>query len=432
MSATARRINMASDPVLPQRDLLLDPAVVAGRLASRLGASGPLTIASCERLRTKYRVGDSLRVLHRIRIGDSDYTVAARAFPEGRSERAYTRALSTVVNCAPLRAIAHDARLETVFWTFPNDRKLCGLQSLMEIPADRARSFIPAWTRSRVVAYAPEKCATAECLDERSNILAYAKIYRGDEGRRIYGVYESLRSSLHACENTLSLPRAVAYVESQRLLLLEPVAGRRMDDLRGLDLLRGYGRLGAALAMLHGLPVPAGLPPSERLQVRRLQQVAQLIFQARPDVGREVCELADELTVRSEPASETHVCLHGDVHPKNAILRRGDCLTLIDLDQAAAGPAAVDLGSLLASLAYNHLGGLLSQRDAHALGDAFLAGYASVSDLPEESAIRWHTSAALLAERALRAVNRVRPEGLARLPQLLAGAGRILQSGGVG
>jgi hypothetical protein len=41
--------------------------------------------------------------------------------------------------------------------------------------------------------------------------------------------------------------------------------------------------------------------------------------------------------------------------------------------------------------------------------------------------IHWHTAAALLAERALRAVNRVRPEGLARLRELLAVASDVLR-----
>ncbi|MDT5295051.1 MAG: hypothetical protein QOJ76_1931 [Acidobacteriota bacterium] len=432
MSATVSCINPASDPVLPQRDLLLDVEEVARRLSSRLGeGDAPLAIESCERLRTKYRLGDSLRVLHRIRVGGSDFTVAARTFPAGRSRRAYERALGTTVPCPPLRPVAHDPDIETVFWTFPNDRRIAGLRALTDVPADLSRLFLPAWTRSRVVAYAPEKCATAQCLDDESNVVAYAKIYQGDGGRSVFGVYEDLRRSLSAEESQLSLPRALAYSDPHHMLLLESVEGERIADLGGHELLRGYERLGAALATLHNLPLPEGLAPFKRLDAARVRQAARIIGQARPDVGREALALADELAARRETQSEPPVCLHGDVHPKNGVLR-GARLTLIDLDQSASGDAAADLGSLLASLSYNHLSGIITRAAARELSEVFLNGYARARELPRARSLRWHTAAALLAERALRAVNRVRPEGLMCLRELLAGADEILRAGGVG
>jgi tRNA A-37 threonylcarbamoyl transferase component Bud32 len=429
MSANGPRINLASDKLMPQRDLLLNDVEVARRLSSRLGASGPLAIDSCARLRTKYRVGDSLRVLHRIRVGESEFIVAARTFTHGASRRAYERAIGVAVNCHPLLPVVHDADLDTVFWTFPNDRRIKGLQALTNIPAELARLFVPAWTRSRVVAYAPEKCATAQCLDDESNVLAYAKVYQGDEGRRIFNIYEALRRSASSAATGLRLPLAIAYGEAHRMLLLEPIEGERIDDLRGLDMPQGYEKLGAALAALHSLPLPEGLPPSERLGAERLQRAAHIIGQARPDVLSEAHGLADELAARFESKGDAPVCLHGDVHPKNGILR-GDGLALIDLDQAASGDAANDLGSLLASLSYKHLSGLLRRARAQSLGDAFLNGYASVRKLPQASQLRWHAAAALLSERALRAVNRVRPEGLDCLHELLIEAGRILRAGG--
>ena len=429
MSAATPPINLASDALLPQRDLLLDANEVACCLASSLGTRGPLAIDSCERLRTKYRVGDSLRVLHRISVGDSNFTVAAHTFPKGRSERAYERALGMAVACGPLRPVIHAAELETVFWTFPNDRKLLRLQSLTSIPRELAQLFVPAWTRSRVVAYAPEKCATAQCLDDGLNVLAYAKIYEGDEGHRMFGVYNSLRRSLSSHADSVHLPRAITYSKADRMLLLEPVEGERLTDLQGQNVLQAYERLGAALAVLHSLPVPEGLPLFKRLEVKRIWQAARIICQARPDVRRKALDLASELAVRWKSPNEPPVCLHGDVHPKNAVLR-GERLTLIDLDQAGVGAPAADLGSLLASLSYNRLSGLLSRAAAHEIGEAFLKGYSSVRELPEQTSLRWHTAAAMLAERALRAVNRIRPEGLGCLSELLIEANNILRTGG--
>ena len=428
MTAEHSTVGMAPDPRLPQRDVLLDEREVARRLSASLGLKGRLPVSACERVRTKYRVGDSLRVLHRVRVDGRDYTIAARAFAAGESRRAYERASRVAVECAPLRALLHDAELETVFWTFPNDRKLSGLGLLRDVPPELARLFAPEWTHSRLVAYAPEKCATAQCLDERSRVVGYAKVYAGDEGQRVYETYNALGGQLSSGGAALRLPRALAYSDEHRTLLLEPVVGTRIADLAPEELPQGYSRLGAALAALHALRAPEGLPAFERLTPARVRRAARVIGAARPDVCRESSEIAAELERLYETSDGPRVCLHGDVHPKNFIAR-GGAFTLIDLDQCGAGDAAADLGSLLASLSYGRITSGASQPSAKALGEAFLSGYASSRPLPATRSLRWHTAAALLAERSLRAVNRVRPEGLARLRELLAAASDVLREG---
>ena len=71
--------------------------------------------------------------------------------------------------------------------------------------------------------------------------------------------------------------------------------------------------------------------------------------------------------------------------------------------------------------------GVVAREVEPILADAFLAGYATVAPIPASSALRWYTAAALLMERALRAVNRVRPLGLANLHTILADARDLLQ-----
>jgi Ser/Thr protein kinase RdoA (MazF antagonist) len=441
MSAACLPVGLALDPRLPQRDVLLDAREVASRLSATLGVKGQLAISACERVRTKYRVGDSLRVLHRVRVGACDYTVAARAFAAGESRGAFERAAVAALDCAPLRAVLHDAELETVFWTFPNDRRLADLRVLRDVPPELARLLTPGWARSRVVAYAPEKCATAECLDARSRVIAYAKVYAGDEGRQVFDTYRSLARRLATGGAEIAIPRALAYDESRRTLLLAPADGARIADLSDDELPRGYSRLGAALAALHSVPAPEGLQTFTRLDAKRLRRAARAIGAARPDARREASDLADDLERRrgwrDADDAATRVCLHGDVHPKNGILR-GERLTLIDLDQCGTGRAAADLGSLLASLIYNRLTADAAHPSPHSSphsagrvpADAFLSGYSSVRELPAPESMCWHTAAALLAERALRAVNRVRPAGLARLRELLVEAREILREGG--
>jgi Ser/Thr protein kinase RdoA (MazF antagonist) len=113
------------------------------------------------------------------------------------------------------------------------------------------------------------------------------------------------------------------------------------------------------------------------------------------------------------------------VHLKNGLLQARR-IALIDLDQVGVGPAAADLGSAIAGMRFNALVGDETARGER-LQQALLDGYASLRELPDRDALRWHTAAALLSERALRSVNRIRPDGLAHLGAVIADARAVLR-----
>lgn len=420
----ASRINLATDAALPQRDLLLDVDEVARRFSARLGRGGAVRIDRCERLRIKYSPGASLRVLHRIQVGSCSYTVAARAFTEGRSESAFKRAAKKAVLCGDLLPVARDAELDAVYWTFPNDRKITNLSALATPPEAIANLGDARWVESRIVAYAPEKCVTARCLSDRNELLAYVKIY-SDEEPCSGSLYDALWKNMERTGSKLRIPRVIAYSEPYRALFLEPISGRRIADLDAAKRPCGFRRFGSALAALHSLPVPDDLPAFERLDADRLRKAAEVIAQARPDVAELARRLAQELCDRRTALTDASVCLHGDAHPKNGI-HQNDSVALIDLDQAGAGAAAADVGSLLAALCYYRRSGLISSADEQELASSFMRGYAELRELPDRHSLRWHTAAALMAERALRAVSRIRREGLEHLNDLLSDSMRLL------
>ena len=104
-------------------------------------------------------------------------------------------------------------------------------------------------------------------------------------------------------------------------------------------------------------------------------------------------------------------------------------MSLIDLDQMGAGEPAADLGSLLARLRYAAVVGELTPAEAADLETRFLGGYADRRPLPSATDLAWHTAAALLVERALRAVNRLNHAALAHLSELLGVADDTLDNG---
>jgi len=413
--------SLAPDPALPQRDLLLDAEQMASRLSLLVHKGGAVAIGSCEKQRIKYRVGQSLRVLYRVGVNGDCHLIAARALPQGIKRRAVHAATPNQAAARPPSQPVYDGALNTLFWTYPNDRKIRSLDLLSEMPSALADAMGSRWTRSEVVAYAPEKCVTARCLAGNGQVAGYAKMYAGDAGQQIYQTYRQLAAS------GLPVAKALAYSDVYQLLLLEDVPGARIADLTGGDLFNGFGSLGKTLACLHNTPIPESLLPRfRRLDRDRLRHCARIISQARPDLARLVNTLADELYATSPEPTGPFVFLHGDVHPKNGIASEGR-ITLIDLDQAAAGPAAADVGSMLALLHYNWRVGYTRKARAQELGEAFVTSYGQSRQLPAANSIRWHTAAALLAERALRSVNRIRPEGLFHLEQLLADAREILR-----
>lgn len=395
---------LAIDPALPQRDLLLDETVMTEYL-SRL-VTDDFGIAGCERLRTKYRVGTSLRVLYNLHGSGRSYRIAARAFP--RTRRVSRQFTSSAELNAP--------ELNATFWIFPHDRKIKNLAVLDNIPSELRDIEGRTWTKSRIVAHAPEKSVTAQCLDDDDQIIAYAKIYAGDEGRQIFETYTHVAKA-----RQVQIPRAITYSETHRLLLLACVAGAPLSTVAQRE--DAFFRLGKALKALHGINPPASLPRATRLTPEALAGATDTISEARPDVAKQVRRLSAKLIAQYAPGKPAF--LHGDVHPKNIFLNE-DSIFLLDLDQAATGAATADLGSAIAGLYCDACTGSRTWQEAYLLKRALLTGYGASQDSPE---LRWHVAAALLQERALRSVTRIRTATLQKLPELLLAAEAALNGG---
>ncbi len=137
----------------------------------------------------------------------------------------------------------------------------------------------------------------------------------------------------------------------------------------------------------------------------------------RPDVGEATRELAETLADTFDQPNDP-AWLHGDAHLKNVVVTRQG-IALVDLDQAATGPAAADLGGVLSRLRHMRLVGAISASRERALIGCLLRGYSSLREPPDGRSIAWHLAASLLGERALRAVTRVRLEGLGHLGELI-------------
>jgi Ser/Thr protein kinase RdoA (MazF antagonist) len=406
---------LATDPALPWRDVLLDPAAVAARLAPTVGR-----IDACELVRVKYRVGESLRVLHRLRTGFRTQLVAARMF----------RGVLPPPDGAGIR----HADVDTVWWVFPHDRRLRGLDALLAPPPDLAR-LLPGgpWRGSVVVAYAPERSVTVRAHDGGPGTVGFVKVAAPGtvDVAALAGRYRHVATGLARGERPVSVPAATGFSVRHDALALAAAPGVSWRQLARHRQPAAMELLGAGLAALHGLPLdgPAarGLRTFGRLAPSRVENGLAVVARARPDVAAAAARLASALAA-ARPPEDPPVLLHGDCHPGNALFD-GERLALIDIDQAGIGQAGADIGSLLALL---HSDAILGTRRAGRPGElaaALLAGYATVAPLPSPTSLFWHTAAALAAERAVRAVNHIDEPALARLGDLLHAAEHTLTTG---
>jgi Ser/Thr protein kinase RdoA (MazF antagonist) len=416
------RLDLASDPAVPQRDILLDLDLIARRLSHRLSSSGRAVIDSCRRECVSYRVGRRVRVVYRVGVNGRSLRVAASSFRSGkRSERAYERAQADAVEVGSFRPVLHDAGLNAVFWSFPNDRRLEHLPAAASASPDVARHLDKEWTRSRLMDYYPEASAVFRCLDDGGRVVGYAKVHAGDEGERTFRGQNALQRA--ARDSGLRIARPLAYSRQHKTLLVEAMLGRTIGELRGAELPAGLRAYGAALAALHSLPpVDLGLPVDSA--VTRLNQRAEGMIAVRPDIELCVRSLLDELNARWFDPGESLVVVHGDTNENNAVLQ-DDGVAFIDFDRASLGPAASDLGNFIGLLRYLRSLGLISPGDERARSAAFLDGYSSVRSLPAPDSMRVHEATAL-AERAFRAVTRLRKSALLRIPALLQEARSML------
>jgi Ser/Thr protein kinase RdoA (MazF antagonist) len=141
-----------------------------------------------------------------------------------------------------------------------------------------------------------------------------------------------------------------------------------------------------------------------------------VIARARPDVAGAADALLATLVAHAE--DRPAVTLHGDVNLRNALQLADGDVALLDLEHLSAGPAAADLGQILAGL-------LLARSSRRGAAAALLTGYGEVARTPDRAALRWHTAASVLARIALPAVSRFRPRALAQLRALLAAGVRL-------
>ncbi len=415
---------LAPDRDVPQRDGLLDIAAVQSRLRRHLGR------VSLRPVRTKYRIGESLRVVYRVVADGGRETLISTRTRPGRSTegRASGAPSARRPDSAHFPSTFEDERLGAAFWIFPRDRGLDGLDALLRPAAELRARLGDRWHGTRLVSYVPEKCAVVACTDKEGQPIAYVKKYGSrTAAHRAFALHAAIATQANDA-GALRVPEPLFVDSARQVTGVAAAPGIRLADLDRSATSEALRQLGRVVAELHGLSLPDNLPQSRRATTESLSNAASLVGRARPALRSSLTALTAALTAAA-PAAGTPVLLHADLHLKNALVHAGR-VWLIDLDQASCGDAAADLGSLLAWLRTQATAGLMTVNEAAGFSASFLDGYAEGRPVPPRESVDWHTAAALLEQRVLRAIARIRMPLLPHLDAIVADALSLCPRGG--
>lgn len=200
----------------------------------------------------------------------------------------------------------------------------------------------------------------------------------GPRRRAIVKAYRSERAPIVAARvRTLSagaaepeVPEVLHEDRALRLVVLSEVVGPPLRDGLLAGDLAECARAGAALGRWHAFWLGVAPPPLvAHTAVRELEILSGWADRAEPAIAERVRRAAVALSTEWPIAT----VVHRDLYEEQIIL--GSRVGLIDLDDAALGPAELDVGNLLAHI---ELLGFRSSLDLGPAVRALLGGYQAV------------------------------------------------------
>ena len=236
-----------------------------------------------------------------------------------------------------------------------------------------------------------QSSAYVACLLNHSQPATLLKIYN----QRSYGTARN-----NACAFTsrgeLRLPKLLGSTQSHALLALEWLPGRLLSDaLSGVAGECDLRRVGRAIGLLHNQE-PDGLPlMTHETQAAEIAEVAHGIGLLCPGLAERARRIAGTLGATLCRLRRRVASIHGDFYSRQ-VLFTSRTVSILDLDAAARGDPATDIGNFIAYLERDLLRGGRSAGQVEEYGDALIAGYQECASALPGRRIRLYTAAALL------------------------------------
>ena len=366
------------DTALPGLATLLDPEAFARVLGRELPAvaTGEVTATY-----VKYKPGTSCLAGFYLTVNGNAVAIYGKAFPRDAQFR-LRRARQKPGVRGPLGlgrlALADDSIVVSVF---PNDYKVASLDSLTGMDSQQRlldelfpmQQDLRRGAIERLV-YKPERRYVGYVM-VKGKRRAALKLYTQhgySKPRKNAGAFVS--------RGALRIPDLLSASDEHSALAFAWAAGGPLSDALSdgnLDM-AAVAHVGAALADFHRQN-PDGLSSSRPTDIAQaLFAEADWLEKIYPAAAPRAAHLVRRLASELNETGESHCPVHGDFHARQVLLGDG-CATILDLDQAARGEPASDLGNFLAHLEREVVRGNLLPNQAERIREALLEGYRSAS-----------------------------------------------------
>ncbi len=244
--------------------------------------------------------------------------------------------------------------------------------------------------------------------DQPARVLAYRlekrcvlRLGQGPAGSAIIKVMrpKNLPAMVEAHRQAaVAVPKLIHVDSKAGIVVMDDLPGAPLDQVAPAAAPAAHAAAGQLLRDFH---LPAPQPQGRRTVASELDQLAvwtRLAARLFPQLDGALAAGLAELEATA--AEDCSVCtrLHRDFYDKQ-ILVDGARLTLLDLDTAATGDPALDLGNYLAHLRLRHLQDPLQHPDPEGCTQAFLGAYRPHAQLLGR--VAWWQAAALLRLAAL-------------------------------
>lgn len=412
------------DHAIPGLAMALDPAAFVESLRRYL----PTVEGPARPIYLLYKPGASCLAAYRVRIDGREVDVHVRVYRLDAQPKLFSAKLwSLTAELLPRYVAGHHAILSM----FPDDRRLRAL-SRLEDPRrceELLRRVLPGrrelWNgRLERLRYKPERRYVAR-LWASGSPAALLKFHAPSA----FPAAKAAAKRLRSC-GTLKLPRRIGHSDRHRAVALEWLHGRLLcerissEQVGSAELADDAARVGVALASLHGQSGKRLRRISRRDEAAVVLETVEGLGWLSPQIADQAAGLGRTIAARLLEAPPRSCAIHGDFYASQVLMQNA-AVGLLDLDEAACGDPAADLGNFLAHLQGSVLDGSVPPSRAEAIQTALREGYRQSGGGDALDRVDLYTAAGLvrLAPHAFRSRH---PEWPAKIADMLQRSEEIL------
>ena len=366
---------VARDTNLPGLPILFDNAAFANVLPSLCPDVNILAVTS-EYVR--YKPGVSCLMKYRVKTGNGNTEVYARAHPQDQTNKMSKAVEQTRVpgHFGFGAGVVDEHAL--VVYEFPNDHEMPVVRRIGD-PVEQPKLLervLPKrpdlWNTTTVkLRYKPERRYAARLESDNGIPLAILKICTESEFERAYA-----NSRLFVSEGSLHIPARIGRSRRHNILVYEWLAGKESyREAIDPSQAKAIGRqIGVAAAIMHTQQTDYKLNYTSEVMTGLVQDAAATISLVSALSGERAGELARQLVKAGKNITLQRQSIHGDFSLDQTLMVN-DGIAVVDFDRAGCGDGAMDLGKFCADLFLLSINEQMSSDARESMTIGLLNGY---------------------------------------------------------